>query len=999
MNLRIRIIILFVELLLCYVSISAQYMVTKLLRKEDGLIQNETHGVRIAPDGILHIHHHSIAHSTFDGEKFINILSSQTAKYNSGAWSKVNSKGELILQVDSGIYIIKNDHIKFRYLREYIKGLHFRANSYTINLLATDNGNRIYEYLMDEDRFVETGFDLVNQKDYGILSFKRNDYMIYRLKNKIIQRNIEGGEKIMYNKNLPLDMRKERIIKIDKNYYLIEKDGLTKHPLDSLIQNQHRISTNPLFHSDSISGYLLISPTIGHYYIYEYDKFNFNIKSKYSFLHQSGVFDFTRDRIGSFWVASSGGLLRCFPWLTFIANEQKNMVPDLHTITEDSYGNIWFGSYGFGYSVFDGYDIKQAQNKLLQNTIVNPGSFKDNLGYTWQSGSLDGKAQIWKMDGEKITIIHENTQGFYFLPLKNGLIGFGTSGEGLWLFENEKLIKKIDKTKGLALQNILTISEDHHGRIWMGRNSQGISYYDPLQDTVYNFLIKDKNDFGAMSSEVDSHGGLWVGGTKGLFYFPSTKTLPTDFHPLKYFKAMMPEYFKNNLVSSIKLYNQDSLIITSPNTVMIFDLKTFYESKMESTHYFCFDPRNSLSQFSPDQNSILIDSKKQIWVGGDEGALCIDLKKLKIPEKNYNDPEIQLRYNQSEIVANQKSKYVLENFMQNIDIYFKSETRPFLYSQLFIKYRLNGGEWNISNDSKVKITNLKNRNNILEFKTMVNGQESEIQQLHLYLKVELAKQPWFWLLIASIGFGFISLLLHLRAKANKDKLQMQLQLETQRKERTYLQIQSLVNQLNPHFINNALQWVQVRVFKDTEAVDVIGKLAENIKIVFQNSIHKRVHHSLREEMVLVRNYLIIQQKRFGDKLQYTIPEETELEAVQGVHVFLMCCQIHVENAVEHGLRNKEGEGKVSLQIEDQELYIHITIEDDGIGRKKAALIKSRGTQRGTKMLEDLRDIYNSVNTLHVKYEIEDDIWNNEAIGLHGTRIHLYFPKEYNFNLD
>ena len=113
----------------------------------------------------------------------------------------------------------------------------------------------------------------------------------------------------------------------------------------------------------------------------------------------------------------------------------------------------------------------------------------------------------------------------------------------------------------------------------------------------------------------------------------------------------------------------------------------------------------------------------------------------------------------------------------------------------------------------------------------------------------------------------------------------------------------------------------------------------------------------------------------------------------------MCCQIHVENAVEHGLRNKEGEGKVSLQIEDQELYIHITIEDDGIGRKKAALIKSRGTQRGTKMLEDLRDIYNSVNTLHVKYEIEDDIWNNEAIGLHGTRIHLYFPKEYNFNLD
>lgn len=997
MNLRRVDLLGLLFILVTALSISAQNMVGILMKKANGLVQNETHRIKFGPDGHVYFEHDGVGLGNYDGIKFTNTLFNQIPKGGIARKFLINSKGVQIIQSDSGLYFIHKDTIQYRNLSDYKSDLTFRHTGIDKFIHAFDKNNRIYKYMPNEDQFKETKYvldkdnvliDLINE--YGVI-YSNNDH-------KLIQKDLKGNEKVMSKFN-NYTWPSYNIFINEENYYHFIGNQLEKFPLNDLIKKEHRINKPPLISSDSTSGYILISSEIGQYHIYEYDKLNFKIKSKSSFKIQSYVADFIRDEIGSYWMATSDGILRCFPWLLFISNEQKKMVPELHTISEDSKGNIWFGSHSFGYCYFDGETTQKPNESRLENLSVLPGSYKDNSGYTWQSGILEGKTQVWKMDGEKITPIHENIQGFYFQALKNGLIAFGTGGEGLWLFEKDKLIEKIDKSKGLGLDNILTISEDHFSRIWMARNSQGISYYDPIQDTVINFLISEKEDFGAMSSVVDSRGGLWFGGAKGLFYFPSTKTLPTDFKPGKYFKSMMSEYFKDNMVSMLKLYNQDSLIIAGPNTVMIFDLKTFYESNMESTHYFCFDPRNSLSQFSPDQNSILIDSKKQIWIGGDEGALCIDLKKLKIPEKNKISPEIHLMYNQTEIFASQKSKYELENFMQIIDIYFTRDSRPLLYSQLFIKYRLNGGEWNISNDSKIKITNLKNRNNILEFKTMVNGQESEIQQLHLYLKVELAKQPWFWLLIASIGFGFISLLLHLRAKANKDKLQMQLQLETQRKERTYLQIQSLVNQLNPHFINNALQWVQVRVFKDTEAVDVIGKLAENIKIVFQNSIHKRVHHSLREELVLVRNYLDIQQKRFGNKLQYTIPEESELETVQGVHVFLMCCQIHVENAVEHGLRNKEGEGKVSLQIEDQELYIHITIEDDGIGRKKAALIKSRGTQRGTKMLEDLRDIYNSVNTLHVKFEIEDDIWNNEAHGHHGTRIHLYFPKEYNFNLD
>jgi sensor histidine kinase YesM len=210
----------------------------------------------------------------------------------------------------------------------------------------------------------------------------------------------------------------------------------------------------------------------------------------------------------------------------------------------------------------------------------------------------------------------------------------------------------------------------------------------------------------------------------------------------------------------------------------------------------------------------------------------------------------------------------------------------------------------------------------------------------------------------------------------------------------------IVNQLNPHFINNALQLVQVRVYNDQESVRVIDKLARNIHLIFQNSRDKKPFYSLAEEMVLVRNYLYIQHQRFGSNLCYALPEEDELHEIGWVQVPLMQIQIHVENAIEHGIRNQpDGQGRVTVAIADAGPVLNITVEDSGVGRARAHQLGSRGNHQGTRMLAELHVIFNRYNPLPIRSYYEDDIFRNDAGEAYGTRVHLSIPKSYRYDLD
>jgi len=153
-------------------------------------------------------------------------------------------------------------------------------------------------------------------------------------------------------------------------------------------------------------------------------------------------------------------------------------------------------------------------------------------------------------------------------------------------------------------------------------------------------------------------------------------------------------------------------------------------------------------------------------------------------------------------------------------------------------------------------------------------------------------------------------------------------------------------------------------------------------------------------MKLVENYIIIQHLRFGDTFKYIIPPKSILDKYLDLEIIVMQLQIHVENAIEHGIRNRESATYVKIDINETEFAYEIVVEDDGIGRVEAKKIKSRGFQTGVKMLNELHNVYNSYdfNKHKISSKYQDEIFLENGIK-YGTRVIISIPKDFVYKID
>ena len=185
--------------------------------------------------------------------------------------------------------------------------------------------------------------------------------------------------------------------------------------------------------------------------------------------------------------------------------------------------------------------------------------------------------------------------------------------------------------------------------------------------------------------------------------------------------------------------------------------------------------------------------------------------------------------------------------------------------------------------------------------------------------------------------------------------------------------------------------------KDKEAVQVIDRISENIRMVFSKSRHGKPYHTLSDELHLVHNYLYVQKVRYGDLLNCQVPSIRNLSHLNSLSIPIMQIQIHVENAIEHGIRNRLSAGWVEVSIEDEGDYVHIQIIDDGVGREKAREMGSGGTQQGVSMLSNLHKIYNQKNENKIEFWYFDLPFVDKKTGEeYGTVAHIRIPKDYHY---
>ena len=182
--------------------------------------------------------------------------------------------------------------------------------------------------------------------------------------------------------------------------------------------------------------------------------------------------------------------------------------------------------------------------------------------------------------------------------------------------------------------------------------------------------------------------------------------------------------------------------------------------------------------------------------------------------------------------------------------------------------------------------------------------------------------PLMVLFILALTRGFLLYLNHYSDNLIKEK---DVELSRLKQVNAEAEVRLLQSQINPHFLYNALNSIASLALVDGEKTQ---KMTYSLSNLFKYTINRKEKKTstIGDEIKMVQNYLDIEKIRFGDRLQFSIEVDKELEKVE---IPLFIIQPLIENAIKHGISKIEGNGKIALKIEKREKEILITIIDNG----------------------------------------------------------------------
>ncbi|UOQ44055.1 sensor histidine kinase [Halobacillus salinarum] len=189
------------------------------------------------------------------------------------------------------------------------------------------------------------------------------------------------------------------------------------------------------------------------------------------------------------------------------------------------------------------------------------------------------------------------------------------------------------------------------------------------------------------------------------------------------------------------------------------------------------------------------------------------------------------------------------------------------------------------------------------------------------------------------------------------------------------QIRALQAQISPHFLYNTLQTMSnIATMNNSPEIKIMCQSLGNMYRYNMNLQDEFIN--VRKEVMHIRNYLVIINKRFPELIRVHIKMKPQLNNLLIPKLIL---QPLVENAIEHGLipsRRKKKLLKIYLEIDEKNKWLKINILDNGVGISE----------------EKLNEIQNNLQL--------DGNKEGNSIGLYNvhTRVNLLCGKEYGLSI-
>lgn len=736
------------------------------------------------------------------------------------------------------------------------------------------------------------------------------------------------------------------------------------------------------------------------------------------------------DRAGNIWAGTSGGgLCRYAPSLRKFKVFQNNpcntaSLPDkrVEAVHFDQQGRLWAGT-AKGLSL-----LLHPQKQTLKSFYNDPNSNSTRMNNNWIR-SIAGDTATGRLLlgywGDLPNMFDLKTEQFLPLEIANfdkttwnktrlpftttviadnkGSVFFGNWGG--WVYQYELSSKKftchgweaMEDAKKMGVESgLLTVAyPDRSGVVWFGtdENKGGLVAFDlsknkaptpfVLPDRIeqmpdrnaIRYYLPDPEDSTKIPTALirtifeDSKKRLWIGSDTGLHWLKDRQAGVFQNYGLR---EGLPDPFVQSIIED----DQGKLWLGTNNGLCCFDPET---GKVLAS----FDTNDGLpdNQFSP---SATAKGKSGELAFGTAAGLC-----LFHPDSLAHNgiiPSVEITSFEVNGVPHTRTDELVElaSFEKNANFEFAALdfSNP---SQNRFQYFLEGYDstWCEPTEAhSVSYTNLSPGKYSLRVRGSNNEQVWNTSGTALSF---IIRKPWWqtWWFIAMAG-GAIAWGLYQFIQLREKKLRKR----QEQNERLikYLQVQTLQAQINPHFIFNVLGAMQNQILSENpqEANRHLVNLSKLIRRFLDSSISSAppgkglAQHEipLEQEMELLKMYIEFEQLQRQGRFGYEVLVDNSLN-IANLTIPPMIVQPYVENAIKHGLLyldDSEGVGRLVITLAKNEDALCVTIEDNGVGRQRAAEIQ-RGSHQiykshGTRLVEDRVSILNEMG-YHITIETND----------------------------
>jgi sensor histidine kinase YesM len=766
----------------------------------------------------------------------------------------------------------------------------------------------------------------------------------------------------------------------NNHIYMLSKYNEQKN-LYVFDENLHHINNITIKAPNFINGSNLIDSLIWVYSnngAFAYGTNNKTENTTHSIFKNKSISCIIKDRQNNYWISTTNDGVFMVPNITNIIYETDNYLPNKMV----HYANEFF--------------ITTKKNEILKydkqlNFLSAVSSDSDNseIYYlTYDSITNDlyytGKTFTHIPKLNKQHIQHYNIAIKELSKIDNSYYAFAASGNcGIANFnKNNADQHSIWDSSFYAHQNVLIKNTASLINDVRGKSVA----YNKLNNTIYfatnvglfkivpkqTIEIKHNSESFYASKIVTYHNTIYTLNTKGDLYQIKNET---DF-----------EYLNSKLnineheIKSIKLF-EHKLIIVCQHSVYQLNLNTNEINKFDVN-------------ISPFEVTDVLLQKNNLFIIANAGILKTSTLTNDEARKN-----VSICFN-TLLINNKKESltinHTLKYYENNITLHFSVlNFGSIQQNQLY--YRINNENWTlILNDSRtLQFASLAPGSYKIDFK--INDIVSN-ETLQFTIMAPFWKKAWFIFLcfVTTTFIGFIYYRWQLKKLQAKNSLleekntllQEKIELEHNLNKSV---LKSIKAQMNPHFFYNALNTIQAYIFTNEKAKanTYLAKFSKLTRVILEQSEKETI--SLSEEIESLTLYLDLEKMRFKEGFEYCITHKIN-GSKDDIEFPPMLIQPYVENAIKHGLLHKDTDKKLDIVFEELNGQLIITIDDNGIGRKRSEELnkikndkyQSFSTQANEKRL----DILNRTNdNIAVKIIDKKDV-NEQACG---TKVVLIIP--------